>query len=596
MYNKLILTSLLFIVCSTTILSQKISYVLRMPNPQSHYFEVEMILEDFKQKEIEIKMPVWAPGSYLVREFSKNVNQVRAKDESNKALKITKKLKNTWVIDNTSKPKKISIKYEVYAFELSVRTSFLDLTHGFVSGSGVFMYVSGNLQHPGTLAIYPYKDFKKITTALPKSSISVAQDGSESYQFENYDQLVDCPIEIGNQEEFEFVASGVKHTVAMYGEGNYDVDKLKKDMPKVIEAETAVFGENPNKEYVFIVHNVVNGQGGLEHMNSTTLSVNRWTYSGSNYINFLNLVAHEYFHLWNVKRFRPIELGPFNYDQENYTNLLWVMEGFTSYYDELIMRRIGLVSQEEFVSKIQSTVNYVEGTMGSRVQSLAHSSFDAWIKGYRPNENSSNTTMTYYSRGQVIAAIFDVMIVSKYAGKKGLDDFMKHVYTKYAKELKRGITDQEFKKELEDFLGQDLTSFYSKYIEGTEIPPYNEYFSKVGVNVTYNGSKKPSFGATLKQEGGKVLVKNVRSGSSAEKAGLSVNDEIIACDGYRVDQSAFESYVNSMDEGDDTEILISRDELVFPLTVKMFSYEKPQFSFTISTDEKTKILFSYWLR
>ena len=596
MFNKLLLTSLLFIVCSTTILSQKISYVLKMSNPQSHYFEVEMVLEGFKQKEIEIKMPVWAPGSYLVREFSKNVNEVKAKDESNKTLKSTKKAKNAWVIDNSSKSKKISISYEVYAFELSVRTSFLDLTHGFVSGSGVFMYVSGSQNLPGTLEIVPYKDFKKITTALPKSNISIEKDGSETFYFENYDHLVDCPVEIGNQAVFDFMASGVKHIVAMYGEGNCDIEQLKKDMPKVIEAETAVFGENPNKEYVFIVHNVVNGQGGLEHMNSTTLSVNRWTYSGSNYINFLNLVAHEYFHLWNVKRFRPIELGPFNYDQENYTNLLWVMEGFTSYYDELIMRRIGLVSEEEFVSKIQSTVNYVEGTVGSRVQSLAHSSFDAWIKGYRPNENSSNTTMTYYSRGQVIAAIFDVMIVSKYNGKKGLDDFMRHVYTKYAKELKRGISDQEFKKELEDFLGQDLTPFYAKYIEGTEIPPYNEYFSKVGVTVNYTGYKKPLFGATLRQEGGKVLVKNIRSGSSAERAGLSVNDEIIACDGYRVDQSACESYINSMAEGQETELLISRDDLIFPLVIEIYSYEKPQFSFTKSTDETTKNLFSYWLR
>jgi predicted metalloprotease with PDZ domain len=272
------------------------------------------------------------------------------------------------------------------------------------------------------------------------------------------------------------------------------------------------------------------------------------------------------------------------------------MEGFTSYYDELIMQRIGLVSPEEFVSKIQSTVNYVEGTVGSRVQSLAHSSFDAWIKGYRPNENSSNTTMTYYSRGQVIAAIFDVMIIAKYAGKKGLDDFMRHVYTKYAKELNRGITDQEFKKELEDFLGQDLTPFYAKYIEGTEIPPYNEYFSKVGVTVNYTGYQKPSFGATLKQEGGKVLVKNIRSGSSAEKAGLSVNDEIIACDGYRVDQSACESYINSMAEGQETELLISRDDIIFPLVVEIYSYEKPQFSFTKSTNETTKNLFSYWLR
>ncbi len=567
-----------------------------MPNPQSHYFEVEMKLEGFKEKQLEIKMPVWAPGSYLVREFSKNVNQVNAFTIQNKALKVSKKTKNAWVIDNSMKSSQIIIKYQVYAFELSVRTSFLDLTHGFVSGSGVFMYLQGYHNLPGTIEVLPYKDFKVISTALPKSKISIASDGSSSFEFENYDQLVDCPIEIGNQEVFEFYASGVKHTVAMYGEGNYNVEQLKKDMPKVIEAETAVFVENPNKEYLFIIHNVVNGQGGLEHANSTTLSVNRWTYSGSNYVNFLNLVAHEYFHLWNVKRLRPIELGPFNYDQENYTNLLWVMEGFTSYYDELIMRRIGMVSQDEFVSKIQSTVNYVEGTVGSRVQSLAHSSFDAWIKGYRPNENSSNTTMTYYSRGQVIAAIFDVLIVEKYAGKKCLDDFMRHLYNKYAKQIKRGISDKEFKEELEEFLGLDLTDFYQKYIEGTEIPPYSEYFSKVGITVKYVGTKKPSFGATLKEDGGMVIVRNVRSESSAEKAGLSVNDEIIAYDGTRADQASLESYINSLKEGEEVDLIISRDELIQIIKLKIYSYEKPQFSFTSNTENSKKHLYDYWLR
>jgi predicted metalloprotease with PDZ domain len=532
----------------------------------------------------------------LVREFSKNVNQVHAFNESKKELKTRKKSKNAWVIDNSVKSKKISIKYEVYSFELSVRTSFLDLTHGFVSGSGIFMYVQGHQRLPGMLEVIPYKDFKVITTALPKAKISVEKDGSTSFQFENYDQLVDCPIEIGNQEVFQFMASGVKHTVAMYGDGNYDIDKLKKDMPKVIEAETAVFGENPNKEYVFIVHNVVNGQGGLEHTNSSTLSVNRWTYSGSNYNSFLSLVAHEYFHLWNVKRLRPIELGPFNYDQENYTNLLWVMEGFTSYYDELIMRRIGLTTKEEFVNKIQSAVNYVEGTPGSRVQSLAHSSFDAWIKGYRPNENSSNTTMTYYSRGKVIAAIFDVMIVEKFNGKKCLDDFMRYVYEKYAKKLNRGLSDQEFKKELEEFLGIDLTDFYNRYIEGTEIPPYKDYFSKIGVKVDYVGTKKPSFGASLKEEGGLVLVRSVRSESSAEKAGLSVNDEIIACNGYRVDQASLEATVNSMKEGDETELLISREDIIYSIILKIYAYEAPKFTFTINADESKIHLFDYWLR
>ena len=593
---KKFLFTLVLLINSVLLIGQKINYKLKMPNPQSHYFEVEMILEGFKEKQLEIKMPVWAPGSYLVREFSKNVNQVLAFDENKVSIKTIKTAKNTWQLQNASKGKKIIIKYEVYAFELSVRTSFLDLTHGFVSGSGVFMYVNSHQQLPGQLEIIPYYEFKVISTALPLSTISISRDGSKVFDFLNYDHLVDCPIEIGNQVEFHFMASGVKHTVAMYGDGNFDIDKLKVDMPKVIESETQVFGENPNKDYLFIVHNVVDGQGGLEHMNSTTLSVNRWSYSGADYLGFLNLVAHEYFHLWNVKRFRPIELGPFDYDKENYTSLLWVMEGFTSYYDELIMRRAGLMSQEEFISKIQNSINYVEGSVGSRVQSVAHASFDAWIKAYRPNENSSNTTMTYYSRGQIIAAVFDLMIIDKYKGKKCLDDFMRYVYVKYAKELKRGITDQEFKQELEKFLEMDLAIFYAKYIDGTEIIPYAEYFSKVGIDVIYSGSKKPSFGASVRQEGGNVIVKNVRSGSSAEMAGISVNDEIIACNGFRVNQGSLESTMNALKENEQVELLLSRDDILFTVNVKIAAFEKPYFTFTTTKNEDKKALRNYWLR
>lgn len=252
-----------------------------------------------------------------------------------------------------------------------------------------------------------------------------------SFRFDSYDQLVDCPIEIGNQDIFEFMAAGVKHTVAMYGEGNYNPEELKRDMAIIVEEETKVFGVNPNENYVFIVHNVVGGDGGLEHTNSTVLSVDRWTYAGSEYLSFLNLVAHEYFHLWNVKRIRPIALGPFNYDQEVYTNLLWVMEGFTSYYDELILRRCGFYTEDVFLKKLQSSINYVEGSIGSRVQPVSHASFDAWIKAYRPNENSTNTSMTYYSRGSVLGAVFDAMVIKHSNGKECLDHVLKYLYETY---------------------------------------------------------------------------------------------------------------------------------------------------------------------
>ena len=575
--------------------AQTIAYQLRMPKPQNHYFEVEMTLSDFKEKELNLKLPVWAPGSYLVREFSKNLNLVKAFDENGKEIQVVKKTKNTWTVKSNGE-KKIKVKYEVYSFELSVRTSFLDLTHGFVSGSCVFMYVDGYKEKKGTLEIVKPTFFKTISTALPKASISIARDCSESFEFANYDQLVDCPIEIGNQVVFDFMASGVKHTVAMYGEGNYDIPSLKRDMAKVIETETAVFGVNPNKEYVFIVHNVVEGQGGLEHCNSSTLSVNRWTYGGSDYLNFLNLVAHEYFHLWNVKRIRPIELGPFDYDQENYTSLLWVMEGFTSYYDELLLLRAGFYTKEEFLNKLQGSINYVEGSVGSRVQPVAHASFDAWIKAYRPTENSSNTTMTYYTRGYVLGAIFDAMIIDHSKGKQCLDHFLQHLYKKFYVELNRGFSEAEFKTELEKFTGKNLDDFFKKYINGTEILPYAEVFDKVGLNVKDITTFKPSLGASVRDEGGKVMVKNVRAGSCAEDAGISVGDEIVGCNGNRVDQSMFEAMMAGLNTAETAELLIARDEKLFSVKVRMTNFRKPAFQLVKQSETKNESLYNYWLR
>lgn len=575
--------------------AQEVKYKLRMPRPQNHYYHVEMELNDVKSDEVNIKMPIWAPGSYLAREFAKNVNLVKAYDENGKDLTVKKANKNTWSIKR-NKASKITINYEVYAFELSVRTSFLDLTHGFVSGSGVFMYVDGCKGHNGTVEVFPHEAFSKVTTALKPVGESVASDASKKFTFEDYDQLVDCPIEIGNQLEFSFEAAGLRHHVAMYNFGNYDIPKLKEDMAKVIDGATSVFGENPNDEYTFIIHNVVNAQGGLEHRNSTVLSVNRWTYEGPKYKNFLKLVAHEYFHLWNVKRIRPVELGPFDYDNENYTSLLWVMEGFTSYYEKLILLKEGIYTKKEFLDKMFSSLNYVEGSVGSRVQPVSHASFDAWIKAYRHNENSRNTTMSYYSRGSVIAMMLDSKIIQKYNGKKSLNDFMQLIYKKYYLKKGRGFSESEFKNELVSFLGENMDEFYAKYIDGTEIPDYNAQFSPIGLNVAYIGRSEPSVGLTLTQSGGKTIVKGIRANSAAEDAGISVNDEIIGFNGLRADKSSFDAYAKNVEKGERINILLSRDNELFSVDIFVTEYEQPKFKYEISENQKTSHLFEYWLR
>lgn len=593
MFKYLIYTAIsLFALTS---FGQTIKYNLRMQKPQSHYYNVEMELSGFSNKELDVKMPVWAPGSYLTREFSKNVNLVTAKDENGISLEVKKTSKNTWHIVK-GKAKKVVVNYDVYAFELTVRTSFLDLTHGFVSSSGVFMYVDGFKDKGGLLEVFPHESFKVITTALKENGEGITKDGSKTFSFDNYDHLVDCPIEIGNQEVFSFDAAGVKHTVAIYGFGNYDIEDLKTDMAKVVTGATGVFGQNPNKDYTFIIHNVVDGQGGLEHSNSTVLSVNRWTYSPSNYTDFLKLVAHEYFHLWNVKRIRPVELGPFNYDEENYTSLLWVMEGFTTYYEKLILLREGIYTKDQFLAKMFSGLNYIEGSIGARVQPVSHASFDAWIKAYRPNENSSNTTQSYYSGGSIKAMMLDAMIIKKYNGEKCLDDFMQLLYSKFYKAKNRGFSELEFKSELTTFLGQDMDDFFEKYIDGTEIPDYDAIFSAIGMHVKYVGTSKPIVGLSMKDEGGKTIVTNVQSGSAAEDAGISVGDELIGANGLRADKASLENYFANLRDGELIDILYAREDQLLSSVIKVKMYEQPKFQYVVSDETKDNKLFNYWLR
>ncbi|UKN02760.1 PDZ domain-containing protein [Paracrocinitomix mangrovi] len=582
----------LLLVCfyfSLNSLAIKIDYQLGMKTPNSHYFQVEMYVSDFKAKELEVKMPVWAPGSYLVREFAKSVNLVTAKDENGKDLEVTKTNKNTWIIP-TKKVKKVTISYEVYAFELSVRTSFLDDSHGYVNGTSMFMYVAGEKDASGTLAIKPHASFSKISTALKS-------EGNNTFSYENYDQLVDCPIEIGNQEIFTFDAGGVKHTVAMYGEGNYHIPTLQRDMAKIVEAETKVFGQNPNKEYLFIVHNLTVPSGGLEHKSSTTLEVNRWTYEGSAYLGFLSLVAHEYFHLWNVKRIRPKALGPFDYDNENYTDLLWVMEGFTSYYDELILRRAGFYSEEDYIGKLIGTINYVESQPGNKVQPVAHASFDAWIKAYRHNENSVNTTISYYSKGQILAAMLDLYIINKFNAEKSLDNFMQKLWSDFYGKDGSGFTEDEFKKTLEDFLGENMDWFFDPYVYGTETVDYMKFFNGVGLKLVQSRAKvNASLGVSTSNQGGKLIVNTVYAGSAAEQQGISVNDEIIAVDGYRVDQEELSGIIGRKEVGDPIEVILSRDNIIKNYTIKLGGSNATRYQYDAAVEESYTKKFNYWLR
>ncbi|PWS27458.1 peptidase M61 [Pedobacter yonginense] len=534
MFNKKSVLSLVLLLTSIMAAKAqvKIGFEVSFKEPQAHYAEIQMNISGLVKDFVDVKMPVWTPGSYLVREFEKSVEEFKA-TAAGKTVRVEKVRKNTWRIFS-AKATNIQINYRVYAFEISVRTPFIDDSHAFLSPTGIFMHPDGMIKSPSTVKIVPFKTWSKVSTGLTP----VAGENF-TYKATDFDILYDSPIEVGNQDVFEFTASGVRHEVAMYGGGNYDKEKLKVDMAKIVEQETAVYGENPNKYYLFIVHNFSRGGGGLEHLNSTTLGATRNAYNTeAGYKGFLGLVAHEYHHLWNVKRLRPVALGPFDYDNENYTTNLWVAEGFTSYYENKYMHRAGFNDANTFVNDLAGAIAVVLNTPGAKYQSASASSYDAWIIGYRPNENSKNNSISYYNKGEVIGIMMDLEIINASKGTKSLDDVMKAMYLQ-CKTLKRGYTDAEFKAMVEKISGINFTNFWAKYINGVDDAEYGKYFGYAGVDVSTENATpgKPVTGASGQLSNSGLMVTSVTRNSAAWVDGLNVNDEIISLDDVTVNDA-----------------------------------------------------------
>jgi predicted metalloprotease with PDZ domain len=557
------LTLLFMAINSIAATTPNIAYTVSFSEPQAHYVDVEMKITALKQNSLELKMPVWTPGSYMVREFEKNIETLSV-TANGKVVPAPKIRKNIWQV-NTAGLTTIVVKYRVYAFETSVRTSFIDATHAFLSSPDIFIYPGNMLHAPATIHIIPYKGWTTVSTSLEK----VNGDSFTRYS-PDFDILFDSPIEIGTQDVFGFKVDGVNYEVAMVGGGKYDKDRLTKDLPKMIKQEVAIFGENPNKHYSFIVHNALKSGGGLEHLSSTVLGASRDAYAAEpGYRNFLTLAAHEHFHLWNVKRLRPLVLGPFDYDNENYTTNLWIAEGFTAYYQDIIIRRTQIYTPENYLAALAEDIDQLENIPGAKVQTLAQASYDAWIKAYRPNENSVNTSISYYTKGAIIALMLDLEIINDSKGKYSLDDVMSYMYNKYYKVEKRGYTDAEFKEGLEKFAGKNLDDFYANYINGLTAIDYNKYLGYAGCKTTDQLAENdmPSLGITQIPNIPRTIVATVLRGSAAWTGGINVNDEIVAIDGIAVPETG--SPVAGKKIGDKLEVTLIRDGLTLTIPVTL---------------------------
>ena len=435
-----------------SVLAKSVHYTLSMSEPHTHLFEVEMRLDGARGTEM-VALPVWTPGSYLVREYARNVQDVSARSEDETVLEIKKIDKNHWQVKGKGS-QDIIVTYRVYAFEHSVRTSYLNADHALVVPASVLMYWEKNQQRKHELHINMPQNWSEITTALEPFN----QPGNVDFIAQNYDELVDSPLELGNQHVVNFGVMGKPHVMALYGASNYDDSVLVSDFTKIIEAESKIFGALPYDHYSFIFH-VEEGRGGLEHANSSVNFIRRWSFNDEKrYKSFLALVSHEFFHTWNVKRLAPKGISSFDYDNENYVEELWMAEGFTSYYDELILHRIGHVDKEAYLEVLKDEINTLESRPGRHHQSVAESSFDAWVKYYRSNEHSSNSTISYYNKGHLIGLLLDIKIIAATKGKASLDDVMFRLNRDFAQKQK-GYTSHDVRKVCEAVSGLKLSRF-----------------------------------------------------------------------------------------------------------------------------------------
>ncbi|WP_036479746.1 M61 family metallopeptidase [Myxosarcina sp. GI1] len=506
-----------------------IAYQVAMPQPASHLFEVSLQVNNWQENQLDLKMPVWTPGSYLVREYARHVQDFVAED-SNGNLASKKVSKNRWRIE-TENSSEITVRYRVYANELTVRTNHLDSTHGYFNGAALFFFISGWERQPIRVQIIPpYSNWQVSTT------LSVVDRKANIYEAQDFDTLVDSPVEIGTQEVYDFEAVNKPHQLAVWGKGNAKPQKIIEDTQKIIETEAKIFDGVPYDRYLFLLHLSGSGYGGLEHKESCTLNYPRFGFRDCNkYNRFMQLVAHEFFHLWNVKRIRPHVLEKFNYEAESYTTSLWFCEGTTSYYDILIPLQAGVYERKTCLENLSKDITRYLTIPGRNVQPLGESSYDAWIKLYRRDANSDNNQISYYLKGEMVSLLLDLLIRAKHNNQRSLDDVMRLMWQRFGKQ-EIGFSESQLRNAIAEVADDNLDDFFVRYIETTEELPFDEYLEPFGLYVKAVEDDDPVFHTGMKvvTENGREIIKFVEADSPAAKAGIDAEDELLAIDDIRI--------------------------------------------------------------
>ena len=594
-----------------------IQYSVVFSNPHAHIFKVILEIKSPDKNGQLLSLPAWIPGSYMIRDFAKNIIniQVHSKD---KAIAIDKIDKSTWKIapcDST-----LSIEYEIYAWDLSVRSAHFDMTHAFFNGTSLFLMPHGLEHEPCTVDITPseYTSWKVATTLAKKN---IDDNGFGLYQAKNYDDLIDHPVEVGSHSEFEFQLEDTTHRMTLTGIHRADSQRLIQDLTNICQTHCNMFGELPVlNEYLFLTMVTGDGYGGLEHRSSTSLMCSRDdlplttepSEPNDKYRNFLGLCSHEYFHTWNIKRIKPKGFMPYDLSRETYTRQLWAFEGITSYYDELALVRSKVISINSYLELLGQTITRVLRGKGRFNQSIAESSFEAWTKFYKQDESAANTIVSYYAKGALLALCLDLTIRKNTNNDKSLDDVMRYLWLNYGKK-EIGLAEGEIESIVSKVSGIDLKEFFDAYLYGVEELPLSDLLTNFGITLNLRATisvddkggkadpkavKDPvSFGARFTSHNLGAKITQVFSRESAEQAGLSAGDIIIAINELQVNKSNIDKTICGYRIGDQVTVhAFRRDELkAFKLTLNPAELTTCYLEVSGNSDSKLSNNLNKWL-
>jgi len=510
-------------------------YRVSMPEPHGHHFHVEAEL-DAPGGDPVLALPVWTPGSYLVREFARHLEGFAAEDGEGRPLPWRRLDKHRFQV-HAGQVARVKLSYRVYANDLSVRTSHLDGSHGYFNGASLFLYAEGRTAEPCQLQLAMPPGWKASTTL---------DGGPTSFTARDYDELVDSPVEMGTQAVIEFSALGKPHAVAVWGRGNMDLGTFAADLRRIVEQVGEMMGGLPYDRYLFVVHLSERRRGGLEHARSTTLQVERMSFAPrKKYVEVLSLAAHEFLHAWNVKRLRPAALLPFDYAREQYTRLLWWFEGVTTYYDHLLLVRTGLLSPARYLRHLGEELTALERTPGAAKASLEEASLTAWVKHYRPDENSGNSTVSYYRKGELVALALDLFLRSR---GHALDELLRLLVERHTA---GGLPEDGVERAVASWVGEaEARAFFDRHVRGAA--PLEIDLTAVGLQLHRRAAEGKEDAGGTAGEGGEARgggwlgaeldddleVTSVREGGPAWRAGLYAGDEIVAEGGFRVDAAS----------------------------------------------------------